>query len=79
MAAFLLAQEGKAMGWIERSIRSPSYGQAVIVSDGVSVGVWRFRGFWPDHNGNGCSGESSSTTLLNEITHWMPLPAAPSE
>lgn len=67
------------MEWVKCSDLEPAYGQSVIVSDGSDVGVWRFRGFWPDHNGNGCSNQNSATELLREVTHWMPLPEPPTE
>lgn len=67
------------MEWIKLSDSNPSYGQAVIVSDGIEVGVWRYRDFWPDHDGNGCSNQKSATELLGKVTHWMPLPKPPTQ
>lgn len=60
--------------WINVSDDSPRDRQAVIVSDGVGVGVWRWRGFWPNHDGNSCCNENSATELLGRIIKWMPLP-----
>lgn len=64
-------------GWVKCSDRIPSKDQCVSISDGHLVGVWRYRGWWPDFDGNGCASTSDPLLLIKNITHWMPLPAAP--
>jgi hypothetical protein len=56
--------------WIKCSDQTPRDRQAVIISDGHDVGVWRWRGFWPNREGDSCSVEHSATILLGPITHW---------
>ncbi|MGX1958423.1 DUF551 domain-containing protein [Serratia proteamaculans] len=55
----------------------PNKGQCVSITDGVLVGVWRYRGFWPDCDGNGCASTSDPFLLIRFVTHWQPLPEAP--
>ncbi|WP_044328343.1 DUF551 domain-containing protein [Citrobacter amalonaticus] len=64
-------------GWLKVGEDVPVMGSGILVSDGKKVGVWRYRGFWPDHDGNGCCTADSSTELLGKVTHWKPFPAAP--
>lgn len=64
-------------GWVSCNKRIPNKGQCVSVTDGNLVGVWRYRGWWPDFDGNGCASTSDPLILIKNITHWMPLPAAP--
>ena len=64
-------------GWIKCSERMPTKMQCVSITDGYLVGVWRYRGWWPDFDGNGCASTSDPLILIKNITHWMPLPAAP--
>ncbi|QHJ82515.1 MAG: hypothetical protein [Caudoviricetes sp.] len=65
--------------WIKVSDRMPSNGQCVSISDGHLVGVWRYRGWWPDFDGNGCASTSDPLHLIKNITHWMPLPEPPKD
>lgn len=65
--------------WISISESQPRNGQGVQITDGRDVGVWRYRGFWPDNNWHYCSGSSGSRQTLMSVTHWMPLAAPPGE
>ena len=66
-------------GWILCSDKSPRQGQAVQVSDGHDVGVWRWRGFWPDNDWHRCSGSNHALETLRPVTHWKPLSEPPKE
>lgn len=65
--------------WIRIEESQPRNGQAVQVSDGRDVGVWRYRGFWPDNDWYRCSTSNSALETLMPVTHWMPLAEPPEE
>ena len=68
----LLAQPSEPTGWVAVTERLPSVAQEVIVSadfEGVCAGVLDSYDEWF---------APCSEYKLTRVTHWMPLPAAPS-
>ena len=62
-------------GWISCSERMPKGYADVLVTDGEHVEVkwWDESGYWNSW------AELNSDIFADEITHWMPLPAAPQQ
>ncbi|MGF9060466.1 DUF551 domain-containing protein, partial [Klebsiella pneumoniae] len=60
----------QSQGWIPVSERLPDEGDHVLVSDGVGMEVSWIRGReW----------KKLRHIYSEDVTHWMPLPAAPQE
>lgn len=59
-------------GWVACSERMPDGMQTVITSNGFDIG----QGWW---DGEGWNSFDSHDVVPGEVTHWMPLPAAPKQ
>ncbi|MHA0506724.1 DUF551 domain-containing protein [Enterobacter sp. HNGD-822] len=59
-------------GWVACSERMPDGMQTVITSNGFDIG----QGWW---DGEGWNSFDSHDVVPGEVTHWMPLPAAPQQ
>lgn len=57
-------------GWVNCSERMPEGMQTVITSNGFDIG----QAWW---DGEGWNSFDSHDVVPGEVTHWMPLPAAP--
>ncbi|MGJ5906652.1 DUF551 domain-containing protein [Enterobacter sp. J706] len=57
-------------GWVACSERMPEGMQTVITSNGFDIG----QAWW---DGEGWNSFDSHDVVPGEVTHWMPLPAAP--
>ncbi|SAE35372.1 Protein of uncharacterised function (DUF551) [Enterobacter hormaechei] len=68
------AQDGNSPvipdSWVACSERMPDGMQTVITSNGFDIG----QGWW---DGEGWNSFDSHDVVPGEVTHWMPLPAAP--
>lgn len=63
---------GPVQGWISCSERMPDGMQTVITSNGFDIG----NGWW---DGDAWQEWSRHDAVPGEVTHWMPLPAAPQQ
>jgi hypothetical protein len=80
------AEAGKAqVGWVEcRHGYMPPAGEKVLFwcrgwLEGATPGIGDFRGdFWEDETQAENYGDAFKLIPINEVTHWMPLPAPPS-
>jgi hypothetical protein len=59
-------------GWIKCSERMPENMDTVIISNGIDRG----QGWW---GGDSWQSWSRYDSVPDEVTHWMPLPAAPEQ
>ncbi|RAY51340.1 DUF551 domain-containing protein [Enterobacter kobei] len=59
-------------GLVACSERMPDGMQTVITSNGFDIG----QGWW---DGEGWNSFDSHDVVPGEVTHWMPLPAAPQQ
>ncbi|EFL6449048.1 DUF551 domain-containing protein [Escherichia coli] len=59
-------------GWIKCSERMPENMDTVITSNGIDRG----QGWW---DGDSWQSWNSYDSVPDEVTHWMPLPAAPEQ
>ncbi|HAZ0556955.1 TPA: DUF551 domain-containing protein, partial [Enterobacter hormaechei] len=70
------AQDGNSPvipdSWVACSERMPDGMQTVITSNGFDIG----QGWW---DGEGWNSFDSHDVVPGEVTHWMPLPAAPQQ
>lgn len=66
--------EGIGEGWISVKDRLPVGDQSwvLVCADGAMNCAWYYEGEWT--NGYG---ERPRNIIIEEITHWMPLPAPP--
>ncbi|HEP0499255.1 TPA: DUF551 domain-containing protein [Enterobacter kobei] len=75
-AAMLQGADGNSPvipdGWVACSERMPDGMQTVITSNGFDIG----QGWW---DGEGWNSFDSHDVVPGEVTHWMPLPAAPQQ
>lgn len=74
----------KVPQWISVEDRLPSPGARVLITDGVFVGEGFLAGKAFFGRGEGTSWKRYSNipwdkSMKTEITHWMPLPGAPTE
>lgn len=73
-AAMLQGADGNSPvipdGWVACSERMPEGMQTVITSNGFDIG----QAWW---DGEGWNSFDSHDVVPGEVTHWMPLPAAP--